>query len=266
LTAEAKMTGLEFTDDAAKHLEKVYLTSDVVAQRLETIRQLDLSAGELVLDIGCGPGLLCESMAEIVGGHGAVVGIDISADLIARCNQRKTSPWLSYAIGDATKVNQADASFDVVVSTQVAEYVADVDRVAAEAFRVLKPGGRTVFVATDWDAVVWYSEHPERMALAMKSWEQHCAHPRLPRSLPHRLIRAGFRFDGAAVFPILNLKFDDDSYSKGLASIIRNFVGRKTDLAADDLEAWYAEFQGLSDARRYFFSSNRYIFKASKQQ
>ena len=105
-----------------------------------------LSCGESVLDIGCGPGYLCESVAENVGRHGAVVGIDISTDLIALCNRRKASTWLSYAIGDATKVNQPDASFDVVVCTQVAEYVPDVDRVLSEAFRVLKPGGRTIFL------------------------------------------------------------------------------------------------------------------------
>ena len=98
------MSGLEFTKEAAKQLEKTYLTRDVVAQRLETIRQLDLSSGESVLDIGCGPGYLCESIGEIVGRHGAVVGIDISTDLIALCNRRKASTWLSYAIGDATKV------------------------------------------------------------------------------------------------------------------------------------------------------------------
>jgi ubiquinone/menaquinone biosynthesis C-methylase UbiE len=175
------MSGLKFNDEAARIMEKTYLTRDVVAQRSETIRQLDLSSGERVLDIGCGPGYLCESMGEIVGHHGAVVGIDILTDLIARCNQRKASPWLSYAVGDATKIDQAEASFDAVVCTQVAEYVPDVDRVLSETFRVLRPGGRTIFIATDWDAVVWHSENPERMALVMKSWEAHCAHPRLPR-------------------------------------------------------------------------------------
>jgi ubiquinone/menaquinone biosynthesis C-methylase UbiE len=124
-------------------------------------------------------------MGELVGRRGAVVGIDISTDLIALCNRRKPSTWLSYAIGDATKIDQADGSFDVVVCTQVAEYVPDVDSVLSEAFRVLKPGGRTVFVATDWDAVVWHSENPERMALVMKSWEAHCAHPRLPRFMAY---------------------------------------------------------------------------------
>jgi ubiquinone/menaquinone biosynthesis C-methylase UbiE len=258
------MNGLQFTDEAARQLEKAYLTRDVIAQRSETIRHLGLSAGERVLDIGCGPGFLCESMGEIVGPKGAVVGIDISADLIARCNGRKTSTHLSYEVGDATKLDQPNASFDVVVCTQVAEYVADVDRVFSEAFRVLKPNGRTVFVATDWDTILWYSDNPSRMGAVMTSWEGHSAHPRLPMSMADKFIKAGFRLNGAAVFPILNLQYDEDSYSWGLARIVRNFVARKNDVSADDLTDWHGEFQRLSEAGRYFFSSNRYIFKASK--
>ena len=253
------MNGLQFTDEAARQLEKLYLTRDVIAQRSETIRHLSLSADERVLDIGCGPGFLCESMGEIVGRKGAVVGIDISADLIARCNGRKTSAHLSYEVGDATKIDQPNASFDVVVCTQVAEYVADVDRVLTEVFRVLKPNCRTVFVATDWDALVWFSDDPKRMSAVMKSWEAHCAHPRLPRSMAFRLVNAGFRLDGAAVFPILNLQ-----YTEALAQLIRNFVGNRKDVSSDDLIAWHAELERLGKSGRYFFSSNRYIFKASK--
>jgi arsenite methyltransferase len=91
------MSGLEFTKDAARRLESQYLTRDMVAQRAETIRRLALSRGERVLDVGCGPGFLCESMAEIVGGDGAVVGIDISNDLIESCRRRNPPKWLSYA-------------------------------------------------------------------------------------------------------------------------------------------------------------------------
>ncbi|HEV2155478.1 methyltransferase domain-containing protein [Bradyrhizobium sp.] len=258
------MSGMEYSNENAKRLQRLYLTSDVKAQRAETIRQLNLSAGERVLDIGCGPGYLCESMAQLVGPDGAVVGIDVSTDLIAVCNRQKASEWISYAIGNATELGQSDASFDVVVCTQVAEYVPDVDRVLMESFRVLKPGGRTIFVATDWDAVVWHSENRERMASVMKSWEAHCAHPRLPRSMASRLINAGFHLDGASVFPILNLRYDDDTYSKGLAQGVRGFVGRRNDVSADDLNAWHSEFERLTGAGQYFFSTCRYIFSASK--
>src|SRR5580700_8721912 len=98
-------------------------------------------------------------------------------------------------VADATEIGLPDASFDAVVCTQVAEYVGDVDRVVREAYRLLKPGGRTIFVATDWDAVIWHTQAEDRMARVMKSWQAHCAHPNLPRSLGHRLTSLGFRLN-----------------------------------------------------------------------
>ena len=83
--------------------------------------------------------------------------------------------------------------------------------------------------------------------------------------MAYRLVNAGFRFDGATVFPILNLQYDDDSYSKGLSQGIRDFVARKNDGLADDLNEWHGEFERLSEAGRYFFSTNRYVFRASKR-
>jgi arsenite methyltransferase len=85
------------------------------------MKQIALSPGERVLDVGCGPGFLCESIAAIVGRDGTAVGMDISSDLIALCRTRNPPKWLSYEVGDATQSGQPDASFDVVVCTQVAE-------------------------------------------------------------------------------------------------------------------------------------------------
>jgi cyclopropane fatty-acyl-phospholipid synthase-like methyltransferase len=85
------MSGLEFTEEAARQLEALYLTSDVIAQRSETLRKLQLSEGEHIIDIGCGPGFLCESMAKVVGETGCVVGIDISADLVRLADGRNLS-------------------------------------------------------------------------------------------------------------------------------------------------------------------------------
>src|SRR5215831_19231766 len=127
------MSGLEFTDDAARQLENLYLTRDIVAQRAATIRQVSLCRGERVLDVGCGPGFLCESMAGSVGRDGSVTGIDISGDLIALCRRRNPSAWLSYAVGDATEIAQPDALFDVVTCTQVAVH----SRRRSRAFRDL---------------------------------------------------------------------------------------------------------------------------------
>jgi len=258
------MSGLEFTDEAARRLEALYLTADVVAQRSATLDQLDLAKGETVIDIGCGPGFLCESMAEIVGNSGRVVGIDISSDFIALATRRNSRPWLSYRIGDATLIDEPDAQFDAAACTQVAEYVPDVDKALSECFRVLKPNGRAVIVATDWDALIWHSDRPDRMATVMKSWEAHCAHPRLPRSMVARLRAAGFVLKEASVFSILNTEWGDDTYSKGLSSLMRDFIVGRGDVSDDDLTAWLEELSQLSDEGRYFFSASRFIFRVFK--
>src|SRR5258707_10883398 len=92
------MSGLTFTEDAARHLARVYLTPDVVAQRAETMKQLALSPGERVLDIGCGPGFLCESIAAAVGSGGGGTRIDIFSDLIALGRSPKSPPGLFISV------------------------------------------------------------------------------------------------------------------------------------------------------------------------
>ena len=263
--SEVSVSGLKFTSEAAKQLEALYRTPDVVAQRSETLRRLQLVAGHSVIDLGSGPGFLCESMADIVGPSGRVLGIDISPDLVELSVRRNHRGWLSYRVGDATVVDEPEASFDVVTCTQVAEYIAEVDNVISQAFRVLKPGGRTLFVATDWDSVIWHSGAPDRMAAVMKSWEAHCAHPRLPRTMASRLSAAGLVLEGVSVFPILNLEWSDAAYSTGLATSIREFVAKRGDIGADELADWAEELPRLSRQGRYFFSSNRFIFIASKR-
>lgn len=258
------MSGLDFTDEAARQLEALYLTRDVIAQRSDTLRQIHLRAGECVIDIGCGPGFLCEDMAEAVGDSGRVVGIDISADLVERAGRRNRHACLSYRVGDALAIEEPDASFDVALCTQVAEYIPEVNRVIAEAFRVLRPGGRALFIATDWDGLIWHSDQPARMAEVMKSWEAHCAHPRLPRSLSARLRIAGFNLGAVRVFPILNLEWGDDTYSKDLSRLIHRFVADRDDVAIADLDGWLEELGCLSERGRYFFCSNRFVFYASK--
>jgi len=258
------MSELRYTEEAARQLEAMYLTRDVVAQRSETLRQLQLAEGEHVIDIGCGPGFLCDEIAGAVGGSGHAVGLDISEDFVARANQRNKRPWVEYRVCDATEIDEPDETFDVAACTQVIEYIADADKALSETYRVLKPDGRAVFVATDWDALVWHSDAPERMAAVMKSWEAHCAHPRLPRSLSERLRTAGFKIVGASVFPILNLEWSDDSYSKGLSNLINGFVAARVEIPREDLDAWRHELPKLSEEGRYFFSSSRFIFHTSK--
>jgi arsenite methyltransferase len=257
------MATLQFTEDQARRLEALYSTADVQAQRRETLKLLALLPGETVVDVGCGPGFLCESMADCVGSKGQVLGVDVSSDLVELARRRNSRSWLNYQAGDALALVSPDQSFDVAVCAQVLEYVSDIDRGIRELYRVLKPGGRTLVVDTEWNSVVWRSTDPARMARVLSAWEAHCTDPHLPRTLIPRLRAAGFLVQGVSGFPIINTALGQN-YSSGLMELIVDFVHRQELIALNELESWRADLVALSERGEYFFSTVRHMFCARK--
>jgi SAM-dependent methyltransferase len=258
------MATLQFSDEAARKLEHLYSTPDIGGQRQEALGRLALQPGEAVIDIGSGPGFLCEAMAQAVGPKGRVLGLDVSAQLIELARRRNTRAWLDYCVGDAMALDVPDGSFDVAVSMQVLESVSDADRAMREMARVLKPGGRALVVATDWDGVVWHSTVPERMTRILHAWEGHCTDARLPRTLAPRLKAAGFSLRGVSGYPMINMRLGEDTYSEGILHLISEFVRKQRAVASEEVDAWASELRALSDAGRYFFSTVRYFFLVSK--
>lgn len=255
---------MDYDQAAAERLEAVYLTADVKAQREHTLSLLRLNSGEAVLDIGSGPGFLCDQMGELVGSRGKVHGIDISPVMISRSIERNDKPWISFAEGDAANFDEADASYDVVVSTQVAEYVPDVAAFCGESFRVLKPGGRGVIMATDWDAVAWHSEDRERMKDVMAAFAPHCVDGVLPRTLAPRLRASGFVVKRVSSFPILNLDWSSDNYSCLTIPFIVAYIKTQGSLDDELLDEWAAEQRQLASRGEYYFLSSRIYFEVSK--
>jgi arsenite methyltransferase len=104
-----------------------------------------LREGEIVLDLGSGPGLDCFIAAGIVGSTGSVIGVDMTPDMIAkaRANAEKGEyPNVEFRLGEIEHLPVEASSVDVVISNCVINLVPDKGRAFAEAFRVLKPGGR----------------------------------------------------------------------------------------------------------------------------
>src|SRR5437764_14593709 len=180
---------LEFDEAQSRAVEATYATRDVERQRRATLAALELRTGERVLDIGCGPGYLAAEMAELVGPEGFVQGVDPSPHMLAIA-ARRALPHMELSEGDALSLPPDDSSFDAAVSTQVYEYVPDIEAALTEARRVLRPGGRLLVLDTDWDSIVWRSSDDARMERVLRAWEEHLAHPRLPRVLPSLLREA----------------------------------------------------------------------------
>lgn len=250
---------LQFDDESSRRLVAAYLTPDVVAQRRSVRSLLELRPAERVLDVGVGPGFLAAEMAGEVGGDGLVAGIDVSESMLALAKGRHGA--LDLRAGSAGSIPYPGASFDVAVSTQVLEYVADVPAALAELRRVVRPGGRILILDTDWDSIVWRSGDDARMAAVLDSWEGHLADPRLPRRLLGELRSAGFTPGTPVVLPLLNVGFDPvHSFSAALIDIVGDFVAGRGVVPAAEVDAWKADLRSLGDG--YFFSLNRYVFRA----
>ncbi|WP_248963149.1 GNAT family N-acetyltransferase [Sphaerisporangium perillae] len=105
----------------------------------------ELSAGETVLDLGSGGGIDVLLSARKVGPYGKVYGLDASVDMLelARRNTVEAGAAnVDFLHGTIEDIPLPDSSVDVIISNCVINLSSDKPAVFAEAFRVLKPGGR----------------------------------------------------------------------------------------------------------------------------
>lgn len=109
------------------------------------ISSLDDVEGKNILEIGCGTGDVAARLASL----GAVVAaIEISSAAVEQAIHKHASlipEKLSFQQMDACKLKFEDSSFDIVIGDGVLHHL-DTDRASGEIQRVLKPGGKAVFV------------------------------------------------------------------------------------------------------------------------
>jgi Methylase involved in ubiquinone/menaquinone biosynthesis len=127
-----------------------------------------LKEGETVLDLGSGGGIDVLLSAGRVGPAGKAYGLDMTDEMLdlARENQRRAGATnVEFLKGEIENIPLPDASVDVIISNCVINLSADKRKVLAEAFRVLKPGGR--FAVSD---VVVRGEVPAEVRRSMELW------------------------------------------------------------------------------------------------
>jgi arsenite methyltransferase len=104
-----------------------------------------LNPGETVLDLGSGGGIDVLLSARRVGPTGKAYGLDMTDEMLALANENKRTAGVEnveFLKGEIENIPLPDHSVDVIISNCVINLSSNKDRVIAEAFRVLKPGGR----------------------------------------------------------------------------------------------------------------------------
>lgn len=104
-----------------------------------------LQTGQTVLDLGSGAGFDCFLAARAVGPSGRVIGVDMTHEMLAKARQNAKKNGFSnvgFRLGEIEALPVADGTVDVIISNCVINLSPEKARVFAEAYRVLKPGGR----------------------------------------------------------------------------------------------------------------------------
>jgi ubiquinone/menaquinone biosynthesis C-methylase UbiE len=134
-----------------EHYKQMFQWSEASRPLLEPA---GIQPGEVVVDLGCGPGFTALELASWVGGSGRVHGIDVNAEFVefgrftAREHELGNVVTFHHATGPALPF--AEQSIDCIVAKNVLIYVDDLLETYQECRRVLKRGGRMHAVEGDW--------------------------------------------------------------------------------------------------------------------
>ena len=113
-----------------------------ITRRLELLDEIRPLRGERILDMGCGNGSYTERLLD---GFDRVTGVEVEEvrldEFRRRIADRPDADRLDLRLESAEAVSDPDGSYDAVIAIETLEHVVDHEKAAAEAFRLLRPGG-----------------------------------------------------------------------------------------------------------------------------
>lgn len=178
-------------------------TSDLgKAYKSLAVSEMTIHPGDVVLDLGCGPGADLLAFAEATGPDGRVIGVDNDPDAVQQAIGRIAAlPQVEVRQADVCALGIPADGVDRIHTDRVLQHVPDPGAALAEARRVLRPGGTAVFAEPDWDTlIIDYPDLTVARAYTRYITDHVVRNATLGRQLPRLAAEAGFHTE--KVIPI----------------------------------------------------------------
>ena len=220
-------------------------------------------AGERLLDVGCGTGVVTRRLAEAVTGSGAVVGADISRVMLDFAQECSAGLPIRYEQTDGATLPFADASFDGATMARTLLHVAHPHETLVEIRRVVRPGGRLAVLECDWGTLA--VDHSDRaLTRRILDWRTDAIDGNnwMGRQVVGRCLAAGWTIADVRVLVTLGR----DAATTHFGSIRRagDLARQNGIVTPGEYDGWVAELDNRLAAGLFFASINEYIVVAQR--
>jgi ubiquinone/menaquinone biosynthesis C-methylase UbiE len=112
----------------------------------ELVEKFDLKEGKIVLDVGCGTGVLFPYLSEKVKENGLIIALDFAWNMIYESKKKRKKPYIHFINASVESLPLKDQTMDYVTCFATFAHVTDQKKAVSEMGRALKKGGR-LFIA-----------------------------------------------------------------------------------------------------------------------
>ena len=231
------------------------------------VSKLDLPESALVLEVGCGTGVIARALVKRQNFLRKVVGVDQSPAFIEAAIrfaiEEGVEEKVDFIVGDAHDLNIEDESFDVLIAHTLLSHVTDPMKVLKEVARLVRKGGHVVFFDGDYASLTYaFPDHEFGLqmdhALATTTFNN----PLIMRDLPHILPKIGLEIKDTLANVVSEI--GTASYFKSFAETYAPLVAKSGLVEKNDVNDWLAKQKIAMKDGTFFASCNYYTYIAQR--